>query len=765
MIDIYDQASTNASTPQLSWAQRFTRNQTWLTTFGAALLIVFASLSGALNPIERTLEDVRFGFSGHPASGEIVIVAFDQKTRAALQSSTANRTQHAIVISKLINAGAAQVGMKFDFNVTSDEISDAALLLAAKEADGRLVLPVTTAPISGLNSRIFFREPFAELTQYANLGALSLERDDHNHIHDYNLIHGWRDGLISSFASEVVKKSAAHQTSIILNYGIDLRSIPRFSYIDVLNGSVKAADIKGKYVFVGITESLINEAYNAPIYGALSGIELHALAGESLVQGRLLAPFPAPSDLALAIIILIVLTRIFLSLNSFAGAIIAVIVSIAIFGVGLAVQNVYALSIPIAGSLLGVVFAYGVAAYSRLNKKSRDLFKTAFEAREHSELMNSIISTNFDGIVVFDEQDQLYFINPIGAKMLNWTVAGALGRERDAILRLPEDLPDYGDEARSFETVITRADGNKLDVELSITKTNLAPSLSQFERRKRTRVYSIYTFRDISERKKAGSLMEDAAERAMEADRLKSEFIANMSHELRAPLNSIIGFSEVIKQELFGKVGNPHYKEYAADIFTSGKHLMSIIDDLLEVSRIASGKVELTDSEIDMEHLFAECLQVVRGYPNASKKIISASMRAGCPDLIADKRAVKQILINLLSNAVKFTHDGGNIRLLASPSIEGGVEIMVSDDGIGIPADEVGRITEAFHQIDRTDHRKSAGTGLGLHIVQSLAQLHGGQIAVTSTLNNGTQIRVIFPPERNGRAPNVIPLDINKKSG
>lgn len=763
MTDTITPPPAGASSQQ-SWAQRIARNQTWVSTFGAAFLLIGLCVTGALDPIDSALEDIRFGLSDRPATGDIVIVALDQKSRAALQSQTANRLQHAQVINKLIDAGANRVGMKFDFNATVDEVEDTALLMAARIADGRLVLPVSTATVTGFSSEIVFREPFPDLANAAHLGAIRLERDKHNHVHNYDLIHAWRDGIIPSFASELVRKASVNQSSIILDYGIDIQSIKRISYIDVLDGSFSTSDIKGKYVFVGTTEGIPSETLSVPVYGTLSAIELHALAGEALLQNRLLNTLPAPSDVAIAILLFIVLTRVFLSLGNMSGAIMAIAAAIAVIGVTVAVQNFYALSVPIASSLIGVVLAYAAAAYNRLSSKSQDLFKSAFEARERGELMNAIISSNFDSIVVFDEKDQVYFINPMGAKMLNWTVEGAMGRERDAILRLPENFVDYNDDTRATETVITRADGNEIDVELAITDTVLTPSETRYERRKTSRTYRIYTFRDISARKKAESSMGDAAERAIEADRLKSEFIANMSHELRVPLNSIIGFSEVIKQELFGSIGSPHYKEYAEDIFASGKHLMSIIDDLLEVSRIASGKVELTDSEIDMERMFAECLQIIRGYPKASKKVISASIRAGCPDLIADKRALKQILINLLSNAIKFTHEGGGIRLSAASSIDGGVEIMVSDDGIGIPADEMGRITEAFHQIDRTDHRQNAGTGLGLHIVQSLAQLHDGQIAVTSTVNSGTQVRVIFPPERNGSAPNVIPLDIAKKS-
>lgn len=755
----------NPSDAAPSWLKRIAQNQTWVTAIGASLLLVVVYAAGILAPLDQVVTDFRFNLLEKPASGDIVIVELDQKSRAELGETQATRKQHADVINNLISAGAERVGMKFDFHAEKNELSDTALLMAAHHADGRLVLPVSTTPVAGFNSEVIFRQPFDDLAKTANLGSIQLEQSSDGHIHDYRLIHAWRDSFIPSFAGEMVKNTSTDHASLIIDYGIDAKSIPRISYMDVLNNTFSRKDIEGKFVFVGTTEGVPGETLSVPIYGTLSGIELHALAGEMILQGDFLESLPSPTDLALAMCILIVLIKVLLSLSSITGAMVTVISAVVLLVVSVAVQSVYAISIPITASLFSIILAYGVATLSRRNSKSQDLIKSGFEARERSELMGAIISTNFDSIVVCDEQDRVYFINPMAANMLNWTVEGALGRERDSVFRLPEELSVTGNDTHVLETVITRADGNELDVEMAVTETVLTPSKTRFERRKKARQYRIYTFRDISERKKAAESMAEAADRAMQADRLKSEFIANMSHELRAPLNSIIGFSEVIKQELFGNLGNPHYKEYAEDIFVSGTHLMSIIDDLLEVSRIASGKIELTDTEIDMERMFAECLQVVRNYPKASKKVLSASMRPGCPDLIADKRAIKQILINLLSNAVKFTHEGGGIRLSAAPSSEGGVEIMVSDDGIGIPPDEMGRITDAFHQIDHADHRKNAGTGLGLHIVQSLAQLHDAEISVTSTVNSGTQVRVVFPPERNGTAPNVIQLEMGKNTG
>lgn len=747
------------------WRDKILQNYNKLVIAAGVLALVVAFATGGFHTLNSGLANVVFDVHERPASGDIVIVAFDQDSRTALGGQSATREQHAQLIRSLTVAGAARIGMNFDFHKTSFENVDSSLIEAAKQASGRLVLSATSEQAFTDDERVSFREPFSALSAVVELGGIHLHLDDHGHVHEHQLVHAWRNGVIQSFASEVVESKITEPQHFCLDFSIDPSSIPTYSYIDVLNRQVPASMIKGKYVFVGSTEGFTGDTTLVPVHGTLSEIELHALAGEALVQGRLITQ-PSPFiDVLVALLVFLGLTRIFLIFSGKTNTIIAATTAVAMIGLFVAALCYSTWHLPLGSSLLALMLALGASTYIRLNKNSRDLFKHAFEARERDELMKSIITTNFDGVVVCNERDRVYFINPTAAKMLNWSIEGAIGREREALLSLPDDfiIPDVT--TQIAETVITRADGNQLDVELAITQSVLTPLETRHERRQRGRTYHIYTFRDISARKKAEKSMAEAADRAVQADHLKSEFILNMSHELRVPLNSIIGFSEVIKQELYGSVGSPQYKGYAEDIFASGTHLMSIIDDLIEVSQIASGKVELNDTEIDMERMFAECLQIVRAYPDASRKVISASMRPGCPNLIADARALRQILINLLSNAIKFTHEGDGIRLSAAPSIDGGVEIMVSDDGIGIPPEEMDRITEAFHQIDRTEHRKNAGTGLGLHIVQSLAQLHGATVSVTSTVNSGTQVRVVFPPERNDAPSNVIPLEREQKSG
>ena len=234
---------------------------------------------------------------------------------------------------------------------------------------------------------------------------------------------------------------------------------------------------------------------------------------------------------------------------------------------------------------------------------------------------------------------------------------------------------------------------------------------------------------------------------AERASRAKSEFLASMSHELRTPLNSILGFSEVLKLEQFGPLGSPNYQEYAADIHGSGEHLLSIINDILDMARIEAGKVELNESEVDLHELAPQCLRLLRDRAAKGGVELREELPTELPYLWADARSLKQILLNLLSNAVKFTEPGGRVTLSAEAN-GGGLAIAVSDTGIGIPAEMQAKVLEAFTQADGGRSRRFEGTGLGLPICRGLVALHDGELRLSSAPGEGTLVTVRLPGAR-----------------
>ena len=254
--------------------------------------------------------------------------------------------------------------------------------------------------------------------------------------------------------------------------------------------------------------------------------------------------------------------------------------------------------------------------------------------------------------------------------------------------------------------------------------------------------------RDMSERKKYELQLMEARERAETANRTKSRFLANMSHELRTPLNAIIGFSDMLKLEMFGQLGNPRYVEYAQLINQSGGLLLDLINDILDMSKIEAGKYELHREVVDVNDIVSHAIKLVKGRADAGGLHLSMEITpeaAVCP-LFADTRALTQILLNLLSNAIKFTPASGDVRVLVC-EIEGNVCFIVEDTGRGIPEEHLPRLTRAFEQVSTDAGLSKQGTGLGLALVRSLAELHGGQIRIESKLDKGTRVYVEIPAE------------------
>lgn len=256
------------------------------------------------------------------------------------------------------------------------------------------------------------------------------------------------------------------------------------------------------------------------------------------------------------------------------------------------------------------------------------------------------------------------------------------------------------------------------------------------------------TGRDVTETVRVANDLRQAKDEAEAASRAKSQFLANMSHELRTPLNAIIGMSEVMAKELLGPLGDRRYIEYASDIQLSGRHLLEIVDDLLDLARIEAGKMDFEEQIVALDEVVGEALAMVAPQAAEARLTLERDFAPGLPRIWAHGKSIRQIILNLVSNATKFTPPGGTITISLRRSDAGGVSMAVTDTGIGIAPQHIPELMRPFAQIDNVYQRKHRGAGLGLALVRSLTERHGGTVAIESAVGRGTTVRVLLPPER-----------------
>ncbi len=362
--------------------------------------------------------------------------------------------------------------------------------------------------------------------------------------------------------------------------------------------------------------------------------------------------------------------------------------------------------------------------------------------------LDDIIGSMFDCLVVTDARQRIEKVNAATCRLTGYASPELVNQPFAKLLVPPgADVAEENDVARLGETIDTiyAKSGRSIPVHLGS-----AIMASHVDGRPRT----VTVFRDVSEQKTREQELRHAKEEAEIANTSKSQFLANMSHELRTPLNAVIGFSSMIKEEIKGPLSDT-YKSYAGDIHDSAHHLLAIINDILDISKLEAGKMDVYDEEISIEEIIPTAVRLVRHKADERKIVITTNIEKSFPDIYADQRMLKQILINLLSNAVKFNINGGKIDINATTH-RSGASITVSDTGIGMDSADIPHLLEPFAQADSSLNRTYQGTGLGLAITKSMVELHGGHLSIISAVGEGTAITITFPEDRvirTGHAP------------
>ncbi len=420
--------------------------------------------------------------------------------------------------------------------------------------------------------------------------------------------------------------------------------------------------------------------------------------------------------------------------------------------------------------------------------------------RESETRFRSIVNNSPAKIHIKDRDGRYILINPLAEELFGFTEADALGKtthevfpkeQADAFVAHDQSVLDAG-KAVEGEEIWNRADGPHtyltvkfpiVDFAGAVTGTGAIGTditdrkraeerLQDSERNLQLRIAELEAAQRRLEAQEANliRLTEDlriARDQAEAANRAKTEFLAAMSHELRTPLNAIIGFSEIIETEALGEAARVRYSDYARDINESGQHLLELINDILDLSKVESGLDELHEEDIEIPDLARSVWRLVQQRAEKQDVALARDLPKAPPALRADPRKLKQILVNLLSNAIKFTEAGGKVSLKVRCDMESGYAFEVADTGIGIAPENIPKALSQFGQVDSAFNRRHAGTGLGLPLTKALVELHGGSLDLDSTVGVGTTVTVRFPAERivaRADSPRSVPAHRGKSA-
>jgi PAS domain S-box-containing protein len=375
----------------------------------------------------------------------------------------------------------------------------------------------------------------------------------------------------------------------------------------------------------------------------------------------------------------------------------------------------------------------------RLERTELALRASEAENRE----LKSIIDTATDGVVVIARDGRIAELSRSAEALFGYEADELRGRPFAELF-----APESRRAAQDYLDGLAR-DGLAGGGELigRVRQGGLIPLFMTLGRIGESEPRFCAVLRDLSQWKRAEEELLESKRGAERASAAKSDFLAKISHEVRTPLNTVLGFSEVMMEERFGPIGNERYRGYVKDIHAAGGHLVSLINDLLDLSKIEAGKLDLAFASVNLNGLVQQCVALLQPQANRERIIIRTSLASSLPPVVADARSIRQIVVNLLSNSIKFAGAGGQV-IVSTAAGERGAVLRVRDTGMGMSEKEIEAALEPFRQLATSTRWGSGGAGLGLPLTKALAEANGAAFTIKSTVNAGTLVEVAFPPAR-----------------
>lgn len=725
---------------------------------GAVILVIlgWSYMNGFVAPFDRALLEAQYRLLSHDASDDLTVVDIDAQSLRQLNTWPWPRTLFADAIDRLTEAGAQTIVFDIDFSARSAEADDARFAEAIARADGRVVLPVfqQKAAAGPGERRLVSTAPLEAFQRNARLATVTIQPAADGRIwwwRTADLWNGWRlPTTVGLLASADRQHGQFPGDTFLIDYSIRPASITHLSFVDLVEGRFDPRLIVGRKVLIGATAVELGDHFTVPIHTELPGVVIQALAYETLMHGT--AAYPAsPLWTLLATVLFAALAGyLFSRLTWSTGALVALAAALAVFAAATALRLAVGIAIDAATPILAIGLIYLIDTLRALDIQTLSLFKYQAEIVERRALMQSVVESSFDGIIIANVDGAIRILNPVAARMLGCASDAAIGRNLAELIAVnsaggEDPLGIAG--AAPFDVVLATPGVSPMSAQITVCRVVIDGIFDGYKRPGSARPLYIYTIRDVTTYVAATQAERRAREEAVMNSRTKTEFLANMSHELRTPLNAILGFSDILRAPLW-LLEAKKSAEYAENIHQAGTHLLAIINDILDVSRIELGKHDLNEELIEIPKIVNAVVRMIAERTAAKRIELQLAIASNLPPLWADERALKQMLLNLLNNAVKFTDAGGRVTLEVQVENDGALTIIITDTGVGIASKDLARVSQPFFQADSSNERRYEGAGLGLAIVKGLVELHGGEMEIESALGIGTRVALRFPPER-----------------
>ena len=716
------------------------------------LAVCLTCALGVLKPLDYFLMDARFRLLERAPSGTLVIVEVDPKSVRGEERWPWTRDRYATAIANLQDAGATLIGFDIGFSSVSDLKGDGAFIDALGRRPGEVILPVFYQRSAGADGHpAMLTPPHPFFLRDAAIANVNLTAEPNGIVR-----RAWRGvtdgkGFRGSMASVLAERAGVNRSRFYIDYSIDPAEISRLSFRDVLLDDFPKEAVRGKKILIGATALELGDEYAAPIRGVLPGVVLHALSYESLTQGRAInrLHFFAPLAMALGVVIWLISCfrrwtwPVFITRNAMLAAL--------LLGAPLATQALVPVSIDAGAMLAAQVFCIIYILGNRIHPYTEQILRQRAEMAHYQALTRLVVRDSADGVIVADVNGVIELGSARAQELLGAPAPlQPGGRMSDCApgfpLHAPRETPmadasgafvseeavclDYappGGEGRALE-ILASAAGRAIDGDDDETSAQLV----------------VYTLRDVSARKRIEAAEREAKEAALAASAVKTQLIANMSHELKTPLNSIIGFAELLKHEALGPLGASEYQDYSEMIHAGGTRLLGLVSDMLTVAKLQAGEYNLDVQPVAIREIIECCLEDVKLSHVKAGAIISTLIEGDLSSIEVDVAAFSDMLKRLLANALEYTSEHETVRINARRRGDGFV-LDVVDNGCGVDARSLSKLKDVFYQADGALNRAHEGAGLGLFIVSELAMLHGGSLELRSKLGEGFLARLRFP--------------------